>query len=429
MTPDDQISLDYDRLRAHVERQWPTTLKPANRVHRHPYVDPGSVYEGNLWDWDSFWASYALLGLVGPEHPDRDLLLAHVRGNIDNFLSYQLDDGYIPIMIQEKDGDEPYLNARHKEGKLMNQHKPFLAQHLCLYLSQSDDLAWARDRYDAVRAYLDCYDRVYFRPGPGLYVWADDVMIGMDNDPATFGRPPFSTAGLFLNAFLVAELSAMAHLAGLLGRGADAEAFAQKRTALIGALNRECWDPRDRCYYSVDVDVRTRPFDWFHQGLGVFWHSLPIKIRTWMTFLPLWSGGPTADQAAALARVHYPDPAAFDAPFGIPSLAMDEKMYNLEPTINPSNWLGPVWLVVQYVVFRGLLDHGYREQASQLCSKTLRLLARDLERTGTLHEFYHPGTGEPIMNGGFLNWNMLALSMVRELRGEIALDAAWRKRM
>ena len=35
-----------------------------NRMMKHPFIDPGSVYEGNLWDWDSFWASYALLNLA-----------------------------------------------------------------------------------------------------------------------------------------------------------------------------------------------------------------------------------------------------------------------------------------------------------------------------------------------------------------------------
>ena len=37
-------------------------------------------------------------------------------------------------------------------------------------------------------------------------------MIGMDNDPATFGRPPFSTANIYLNSFMCVELDAGARL-------------------------------------------------------------------------------------------------------------------------------------------------------------------------------------------------------------------------
>ena len=37
-------------------------------------------------------------------------------------------------------------------------------------------------------------------------------MIGMDNDPATFGRPSFSTANIYLNSFMCVELEAGARL-------------------------------------------------------------------------------------------------------------------------------------------------------------------------------------------------------------------------
>jgi putative isomerase len=34
-----------------------TFKEPAGRL-KFPFVDPGGGYEGNLWDWDSFWAVY-----------------------------------------------------------------------------------------------------------------------------------------------------------------------------------------------------------------------------------------------------------------------------------------------------------------------------------------------------------------------------------
>ena len=48
-------------------------------------------------------------------------------------------------------------------------------------------------------------------------------------------------------------------------------------------------------------------------------------------------------------------------------------------------------------------------------SAALRLLTDDLTETCSMHEFYNPFDGKPVMNGGFINWNILALTMAREL--------------
>ena len=170
-------------------------------------------------------------------------------------------------------------------------------------------------------------------------------------------------------------------------------------------------------FYSVDVDIKTRPYDWFHKGLGVFWNTLFIKVRCWSNFLPMLIGFATPEQASAL-KDHIMDENTFFSPGGIRSLSKDEKMYNLEPTGNPSNWLGPIWIIAQYAVFRGLMNYGYRAEAEELCKRTLSLLGDDLRKTGDLHEYYNPETREPIMNPGFVNWNVLALNMADELEGK-----------
>ena len=108
-----------------------------------------------------------------------------------NFFDHQLEDGYIPMMIEVADWPEPYLNMRHKEGKIMNMHKPFLCSQMCLISDYTGDYSWTEDFLPGVAKYFDCYDHYYFHENSGLYVWQDDIMISMDNDPATFGRPPF----------------------------------------------------------------------------------------------------------------------------------------------------------------------------------------------------------------------------------------------
>ena len=64
------------------------------------------------------------------------------------------------------------------------------------------------------------------------------------------------------------------------------------------------------------------------------------------------------------------------------------------------------------------MNYGYLKEAEIMYERTLALLGGDMEKTGSLHEYYNPFTGEPIMNGGFINWNILALNMAEELEGK-----------
>ncbi|MEE1317352.1 MAG: glycoside hydrolase family 37, partial [Prevotella sp.] len=103
---------------------------------------------------------------------------------------------------------------------------------------------------------------------------------------------------------------------------------------------------------------------------------------------------------------------------GIRTLSPLEKMYNLRASGNPSSWQGPIWINVNYLVFRGLVKYGYNEQARELAEKTILLLGRDYERFGALHEYYLPDNGEPVLNKGFQNWNLLVLNMAAWLEGK-----------
>lgn len=409
----DTLKEDYLTIRDFITSIAPTTLKVPCPPLKYPFVDPGSVYNGNLWDWDSFWAIYGLMTLDKGTLPEG--WLVHGKGNVLNFLDHQLEDGYIPMMIETHKNEKiPWLNREHLDGVPHNMHKPFLCQQALLISEADGDFSWISSHIHQLENYFSCYRRLYLHENTDLYVWKDDIMIGMDNDPASFGRTPGTTANIFLNSFMVRELQAMETLCRKTGLEETSDKYKLQAEELIRAVNAESWDPRDRFFYSVDVDVSTRTYDWIHQGLGVFWKSLPIRIQTWSGFLPLWAGFADADQAEAMRR-HFNRPESFRAPGGLRTLSREEKMYNLEATNNPSNWLGPVWIVASYCVFRGLLNYGFYQEARDLATDTLKLLAEDIQKTGTLHEYYNPESCEPVMNSGFVNWNILALNMYEEL--------------
>ena len=112
---------------------------------------------------------------------------------------------------------------------------------------------------------------------------------------------------------------------------------------------------------------------------------------------------------------HTQDETTFCAPFGIMSLAMDEKMFNLQPTINPSNWLGPIWIMSTTLCFRGSWLRVSRGGSGSV-RKDAAASGSGPGRYGHAARVLRSRSRAPIMNPGFLNWNMLAVTMADECR-------------
>ncbi len=88
-------------------------------------------------------------------------------------------------------------------------------------------------------------------------------------------------------------------------------------------------------------------------------------------------------------------------------------MYSLVKSAgNPSNWLGAVWVIANYCVYKGLVNYNKRELARILKDKTVKLLNKALDNEGDLFESYHPDTGEHFMHPGFLSHNLPVIDML-----------------
>jgi putative isomerase len=146
-----------------------------------------------------------------------------------------------------------------------------------------------------------------------------------------------------------------------------------------------------------------------------FWKSIPIKVRFAGCFLPMMAGISDQEQNEIMIQRHYLDDK-FLSPYGLRSTASDEKMYCLDGTSNPSNNLGPIWILHNYIPFKGLLNSGRKDLATDLCYRLVGVMANDIEKTGKVCECYSPDTGEPIMAYSFLSWNCLIIKMLKEIR-------------
>lgn len=165
-------------------------------------------------------------------------------------------------------------------------------------------------------------------------------------------------------------------------------------------------------YYSADLNLLPiNPKQVLHSGAPRHWDCLIQRIGCWSGFLAMWSGIATPAQAERMVRENLLDPSAFWSPFGVRTLSKYEKMYTVKPSNNPSCWLGPIWGISNYLVFRGLAKYGYQDEARALAEKTLQLFSDDVASTGVLHEYYDPETGKPVINPDFQNWNLLSINM------------------
>lgn len=380
-------------------------------ILKHKFIVPGGGYQHELWDWDS-WLTDLALGKIAEED-----IFEYEKGCILNFLEHTQPDGRMPIVIFEKRTGYDFLKDEDT-----NTHKPVLAQHALFVCVRNNNFEWMRDSFGKLECYIDFYFKQCRNDETGLFFWIDDFAIGVDNDPCTFYRPKRSSGSILLNCFMYKELLACAGVAKHLGLQDRFEKYTALAEELKNAVQEHCWDERDGFYYNVDLNLL--PIDKnavLHSGCPRNWSCLIQRIEVWSGFLAMWSGIATKEQARRMVEEHYRNENSFLAPYGVRTLSKQEKMYQIVKSGNPSCWLGPVWGISNYMVFKGLVDYGYHTEAKALCEKTVRLFGRDLEENGTMHEYYDPDTGKGITHPGFQNWNLLVVDMMsvsEKLEGE-----------
>ena len=396
----------------------PKLLRSPQGVLRHPSISPslpGKAYSTQLWDWDTYWTArglFRLAKLTGDADLHRNVA-DHAQGSLLNFFDHQSEDGRIPIMIDVNDPDF-FGCLRTKAPNPNNQAKPVMGQLALLIADDVGDVKWLAPRFDHLLRFYDSWI-LGNQTELGLLVWGDDVAIGDDNDPTTFGRPFFSSANLMLNCLYYQDLRAAAELAQRLNRPSDAQNMTHRADELKASIQRCCWDRRDRFFYTVDVQCVDRRAELIpnpQRGMAMSWSCLPLRIQMFTGFLPMWCGLASAEQANQLLHIHYLDSDKFRAAAGVRSLSSEESMYSLVFSSNPSNWLGPIWIVVNYFVWKGLKAYGFEAEAQDLANKTVRVLSADLSQSGTTNEYYHPDSGKPLSHPGFVDWNMLVLEMI-----------------
>lgn len=383
-------------------------------ILKHPYIVPCSpdspYYSASLWDWDS-WLTSVVLGQVEADSGTRGEFVEYERGCIMNFLELSSDDGFVPICVTSE--GSLLSDPESEKNFTTNMHKPVLAQHAAFLVQRDGGNAdWLRPYLGKLEAFLCRYLESYVEKNTGLAYWKNDFAVGVDNDPSVFYKPDGSCGSIYLNCLLYRELLAYGYIMEMAGDMKKANFWRGKAQDLSDAVNKYCWDERDGTYYSVDFALRpVDPDAWLHSGAPRNYPCLIMRIDNWSSFMPMWAGIATAERARRMLE-RYRDVRTFNCRGGIRTLSRLEQQYDLRASNNPSNWRGPVWGISNYLVFSGLRKYGFTDEAREMAEKTICLFGRDLEKEGSLHEYYNPDTCEPIVTHGFQNWNFLVLNMI-----------------
>ena len=376
----------------------------------HKFIVPGSTYSNQLWDWDCWLTNVALRQFVKEDISEYEI------GCVINFLEHIDEQGRIPLQITKNS----FLPGRLREhGNKSNMHKPCLAQHAAFIIKNNgEDAEWLRPYFGDLLRFVDYYMQ-NFRHENGIYFWHDDGAIGVDNDPSTFYRPVDSSGSIYLNCLMYKELEAVCYLGKILE--VSVSKYELEKEHLKKSVQEHCYDEKDGMYYSVDLNLLPVT-EHRHQGAPRHWDCLIQRIGCWSGFMAMWSGIATQEQAERMVKENLLDDKSFWAPYGVRTLSKNEKMYVVKPSGNPSCWLGPIWGISNYMVFKGLVKYGFYDEAKELAEKTIKLLEQDLENCGEIHEYYDPESGEPVINPGFQNWNLLSINMKAWLKGEPVVE-------
>lgn len=403
----------YSKLiRNYSKKEYRKLTREAKGALKYPFLVPGACYASQLWDWDSWLTDVAIRQIIVDNGDSGEDFVEYEKGCILNFIDHTDEDGKMPIVI---DSDGPVIFLE----KCKNIHKPCLAQHIAFILKATgNDASWLVGKMDKLHKFMERNKRDFLHEESGLYRFLDDTAIGVDNDPCIFYRPYGSTASIYLNCLMYKELLAMELICNITGETEMAGNYKKDAEELKLRVREHLYDEKCGMYYSADVSLLPiDPNEWLHSGKPRHWSSLIMRIDSWSGFLAMWAGIATPEEAERMVKENMLNENTFWSNNGVRSLSKLEKTYAVWQSGNPSCWLGPIWGNTNYFCFRALLNYGYIEEARELARRTVTMFGKDIEGCGEMHEYYHPDTGEGVLNQSFQSWNLLVNNMLAWLEG------------
>jgi len=139
----------------------------------------------------------------------------------------------------------------------------------------------------------------------------------------------------------------------------------------------------------VKLNFDTR---FWHEDVGLYYDydlrtGQPIPVNTASTFLPLFAGLPSEQQAQRLVEEHLLNPKEYALGVGVNHWVTTTA--KSEPTWEPRRyWRGPVWIIMNWLIMEGLRRYGYDDLVEMIRRDTLSLV-----ETSGFREYYDARDG------------------------------------
>jgi hypothetical protein len=288
------------------------------------------------------------------------------------------------------------------------------------HASAHEEPGFAVEALDALLAHADWLDRERDPDGDGLIAILLPDESGLDDSPKydpVFGRHAHWRPGYFelvercrrrgwdsraiiaagdahvedvlVNVAHALSLRALARLMERAGRDADKARLDARAARTERALVERCWDERRGLF----LDLAGRA-------------ERPVPVSTWSALTPL-ALGPAIPEAIRrrLVEEHLLHPRRYAAPFGIPSVALEE------PAFRPGfdrwrTWRGAAWVNAAWLLVPALDELGHRAAGDRIVES----LARAATRHG-FREYYDALTGRGHGAQGF-GWSTLVVDLL-----------------
>jgi len=143
---------------------------------------------------------------------------------------------------------------------------------------------------------------------------------------------------------------------------------------------------------------------------GLFWDlagrsETPVKVSTWSSLAPLALPSLPEPIARRLIEEHLLDPRRYRAPYGIPSVSMEEPSFRAGWHLFRC-WRGPAWVNTAWLLMPALARLGYRHEAERILTSLIVLA----EQHG-FREYYNPLNGEGLAARHF-GWSTLLVDLL-----------------
>ncbi|HLK65104.1 MAG TPA: trehalase family glycosidase [Bryobacteraceae bacterium] len=363
----------------------------------HPYVVPGGRFN-EMYGWDSYFIQLGLL---------RDGESELAKDMAENFLYEIRNYGRI-------------LNA-NRTYYLTRSQPPFLTQMLLGVYAQTHDRKWLQNAVPAIEKYyqfwttaphltpetslsryydlgdgpapevlsseknadgVNHYDLVkqYFRTHQvadydvgEYYDKGRDILTTLfykgDRSMRESGFDPSDRFGKFnidiihydpvcLNSLLYLMERQTAEIMKILNRTSDVATWDKRATERSDRINRFLWDQQAGLYFDYE-----------------FVHLRQRKYPFATTFLPLWAGVASREQAAAVVR----NLPLFEKPGGLQT----------STTVTGNQWDAPfAWAPLQLFAVEGLRRYGYNAEADRVSTEFLSMVLEQYREHGIIVEKY-----------------------------------------